>query len=335
MHFRRFTRLRFALMRRRGKRGPTGGFSILEILIAVVIALTFLTALYSSFIQFIQVANRSAARLEALRNARAAISTLTDELKAIGRSGNDYLLVGRNLTAPYGNGIDDDHDGRIDEEVVDGIDNDGDWLPATDDLHAFIPGANPIYDRFMYTTKAPFGGLYGQDADDLGDFHVDEDALFGRDSIIFRIFPSAAIPNFLSRTITYTIGAFDNQNFVLLRQVRTEFTGQPALISTAPLAFGCLGLDLLYWDPNANPQPFVPRGQRPYWVESWNSTNSASFQPPRLPLPASVFARVSVYADPAPFESYVEGSPVETLYMQTVVNIEDTIGDALYPRPSL
>ena len=33
-------------------------------------------------------------------------------------------------------GYDDDHDGKIDEDDLDGIDNDGDWNPATDDVGA-------------------------------------------------------------------------------------------------------------------------------------------------------------------------------------------------------
>ncbi len=33
-------------------------------------------------------------------------------------------------------GIDDDHDGKIDEDELDGLDNDGDWNPLTDDIGA-------------------------------------------------------------------------------------------------------------------------------------------------------------------------------------------------------
>lgn len=311
------------------------GFSLIEILVAVAIALTFLTALYSSFIQFMRATNQTQARLEALRNARSAVSTLADEIKAISRSGNDFLLVGINESAGFGNGIDDDADGAVDEEVLNGLDDDGDWNSATDDLHAQILGPIEIYDRFTFTRQGPYGALYGPNQSDLGDFRVDEDCVFGRDQIVFRVFPSSAVPNFLLRTITYSVGSFDGQRNVLIRQVRTEFSDQPAAITTSPLAFGALGFDLLYWDANANPQPGVDRSQRPYWVESWNSTNSENFDPPRLPLPASVFMRVSVYADERPFDLYTDGSPVETMYMQTVVNIEDTIGDAFYPRPSL
>lgn len=297
--------------------------------------MTFLLALYSSYIRVLTEVNRSHARLEGLRNARSAILTLTDELKSITRNGTQFLLVGINDTAPFGNGIDDDRDRRIDEEVLNGLDDDGDWNPATDDLHALIDPADPIFDRYTYTVQGNFGSLFGSQAQDLGDLRVDEDNRFGLDRLVIRVFPNTAVPNLTQRTITYFIGSLDGRSYVLIREARTEFTDQPPVVSSAPLAFGVMGFDVLYWDPNGDPRPGQPRSGRPYWREEWDSGAVATFDAPRLPLPASIFVRVSVYADPKPIETYTGGDAIETIYMQTVINIEDTIGDALYPRPTI
>lgn len=322
-----------------GIRIARGGFSLLEILVAVSIALIFLGAAYSSFITILRAADEAEARAEAVRGARSAIMTLTDEIKSITRSGSNFLLVGFNETAAFGNGADEDDDGTVDEEVLNGRDDDNDWDIQNDDLHAAVPVPgypSPFYDRYTYCAQAPFDVVYGRDGSDLGDFKVDEDCKFGRDSVVFRVFPTSSDPTLLFRTITYTLGSFDGQNHVLIRQARTEFSNQAPVVTTAPLAFQMLGFDLLYWDPNKNPNPASgSRANRPYWMETWNSTDSANFDPPKLPLPASIFARVTLYADPRPFDTYKDGERVETIHMDTVVNIEETIGDALYPRPTL
>jgi type II secretory pathway pseudopilin PulG len=323
-----------------GRNGASRGFTFLELALAVAIALTFMAALYTSFITMIRTADANSARLEALRNARMAVMTITDELKAISGLSSAFIptLIGINNTAPFGDGIDDDVDGVIDEEELDGLDNDGDWVAARDDLHARIGLVDPLYDRFMYTQNAPFDARYGGGAQDLGDFRVDEDCRFGRDSIVFRIVPTVPVQDLLFRTITYTIGPFSGQQNVLLRQARTEFTaasGRAPLLTTSPLAFGALGLDFLYWDPNGNPNPGSTWEERPKWRTSWDSTNAATFDPPRLPLPASIYARVTCMADRTAENTYRDGDRVKTLKVETMVNLEQIIGDVTYPRPRI
>ena len=56
---------------------------------------------------------------------------------------------------------------------------------------------------------------------------------------------------------------------------------------------------------------------------------------PRLPLPASILAVVTIYADPRPMDAYTPGDPVEVLRIPIIIDVEDIIGDALYPRPIL
>jgi prepilin-type N-terminal cleavage/methylation domain-containing protein len=319
----------------RSSRSGAAGFTLTEMLVAIALAMTFMAALYTGFNSVLTTSNESEARVEAVRNARNAHMTLVDEFKAIRASGSEILLIGVNNAAAFGDGRDNDRDGRTDEEIVDGRDDDGDYNPTADDNHARIDGVPAFYDRYTAASQDFFGTIYSGPYDDLGDFHVDEDVVFGRDSIVFRLFPDESSPEFESRTITYAVGAFEDVPNVLIRQVRTDFADAPSVISTAPLAFGVLGLDLLYWDPNANPQPGTARENRPYWVETWDSTNVANFDLPRFALPASIYVQLTVYADPAPIETYRPGAPVETLVLPNVVNMEEVIDSVLYPRPIL
>ncbi len=102
--------------------------------------------------------------------------------------------------------VDDDGDGRIDEDELDGQDNDGDWNPLSDDLGAdglpdslevsctgkrYDPVTNPDpafdnYDPFAYDSCHPVSSVYYTKSDknkytqnngipDHGEPHVDED----------------------------------------------------------------------------------------------------------------------------------------------------------------
>jgi hypothetical protein len=166
---------------------------------------------------------------------------------------------------------------------------------------------------------------------DLGDLDVDEDVLFGNDALIFTIHPSpnAPDPGFILKTVTYAIGTYDGQDNVLLRQTRIERAGLEPLVGLAPLAFDVLGFDVLYWNPNAAP---ADQG----WVKTWDSSQQPNFAPPKLPLPASVYARLTIRADRRPAEQTASGAPVEVSILESVVNIEQTISNnVLYPRPKL
>jgi hypothetical protein len=294
-------------------------------LISMAIALTFLSALYTSFIQLMRASDAMRARVEAMRHGRAAILTLTDEFRAISRSGADYLLVGVSEKLTHGDGRDNDEDGSVDEEAVTGRDDDGDYNSLTDDNHAFI--STPVlgldlFERFNFLL-----------VDDLGDFKVDEDVVFGNDTLQFQLFPPAIDASLTSATISYGLGSLDGRSHVLLRTAKVE-DGGGTTTTLAPLAFGVLGLDFLYWDPNRDHSAVDPH-DRPYWVMDWDSRDSGSFDPPGLPLPASIYVRLTLYADRRPLASYQAGEPVDTLILQTVVNLEDIIGDATYPRPML
>ncbi len=103
-------------------------------------------------------------------------------------------------------GYDDDHDGKVDEDELDGLDNDGDWVAATDDLGADglpdsletgcrggydpVHNPDPNFDNFSTTAVDPCRvdangqnrrmsdkNLYTQNngIPDHGEPHVDED----------------------------------------------------------------------------------------------------------------------------------------------------------------
>ena len=287
----------------------------------MAIALTFLSALYSSITQLLRASDETRARVEAMRNGRAALLTLADEFKAISRSGSDYLVLGVNNDTSYGDRIDNDGDGSVDEESVDGRDEDADYNSLTDDQHALIAtvGIVNFYERQDFVLE-----------DDLGDLNVDEDVVFGDDTLDFQLFPPAIDASLTSATISYALGTIDGQAHTLLRTAKIEDVGG-STTTVSPLAFGVLGLDFMYWDPNGTPGA-VLRADRPYWVTDWDSGDAGSFDPPQLELPASIYVRLTLYADRRPIESYDAGAAVETVTVDTVVNLEDIIGDGSYPR---
>lgn len=304
------------------------GFSLVELLIAITIALAFMSGIFMTFHQILKTHDAAERRLETLRNGRAAMTTLSSEIKALNRNYNpgidDILLIARRDVLAYGDRKDNDFDGVSDEETVNALDDDmTSGTVASNDRHALI-GA--VRERPLY---------YGRT--DLGDAGVDEDCKFGRSFMTFRIFPSAPTPELVSKTITYAIVTYDGQPNVLARQTIIErSTGEPE-VAVAPLAFGVLGFDVLYWNPNE-----APADQ--YWVDVWDSSASdpsapassmgSTLQPP-LGLPASVYVRLTLQADPNGAEAVAAGRPVDTITMESTINIEQTIGDARYPRASL
>jgi len=287
-----------------------GGFTLIELLIALAIASAFLTGLYTAFSKILRAHDHAEARLEALRNARTAITTISDEFKGINSLGSDYLLIGLDQPLTYGDGIDSDADGNLEPRPVDGQ-----------------PGALPGSDRHAMIGSHTERPLYVGRPDE-GDTEIDTDARFSHDSIVLRIFPRVPTPELTLKTVTYNIESYDGQPNVLVRRSRIERTGSEPLVGVAPLAFDVLSFDILYWNPNAPPQ-------QQYWVTTWDSTQAANFDPPRLPLPASLYIRLTLNADDRPHASIQPGAPVETVLLESIVNVEQTIGDALYPRPDL
>lgn len=285
------------------------GLTLVEILVAVAVSMAFLSGVLMAFMQIIKTSDKSKARLQAVNNARSALELMTIDIKAarISRSALFQVFKGTNNTLAFGNGYDEDRDGRVDEETFDGLDNDNDWNAANDDRHLSVSGN---YDR------AQFRGL-----PDLGDGHVDEDTLFSRDSLSFRIFPDPANPQSRDDLVSYEvvddIAAYGEPN-VLVRTITRNVSSGTPVQEASPIAFNILSLDILYWNPNT---------ATPTWTTEWDA---AIFLPmsTNIPLPISVYVSVTVNAGTKDIKDYRPGDKTETITLHTLVNIEQVLNDS-------
>ncbi|MCX7918690.1 MAG: prepilin-type N-terminal cleavage/methylation domain-containing protein [bacterium] len=136
------------------------GLTLTEVLIALAITAIIASAIYITFRTILGGYNKGKAQVTMAETARAALSRLTDDLRHTSVSTSQLFLVSNDSTSgKKGDGIDNDNDGRTDEEIRDGIDNDGDYNAGTDDLDG--------------------------DGADLDDFHIDEDCTYDKDTIDF------------------------------------------------------------------------------------------------------------------------------------------------------
>ncbi|MCX8036040.1 MAG: hypothetical protein N3D11_03080 [Candidatus Sumerlaeia bacterium] len=291
------------------RRDPASGagWTLVELLVALAVAMVFLGGVTAAFIQILRISDRSERMSEAYQNARAAVETIAISIKgaAIVASQSAQHFQGVNVPTLAGDRIDNDRDGRIDEEQPNGRDDDGDWARQHNDRHAQIGTG---YERAAWAGRA-----------DLGDELVDEDCVFHNDQLAFLVFPNRRIPGSRSEIVSFSIGSWEGENHVLLQQrLPSPGSGMPAEI--APLAHNVLGLNFLYWDANS---------AEPYWTETWDAL-AGNFPPPGLELPASVYISVTVYAGAVPLEQVGPGQPLEVVTCSTIVNIESVIHDPRY-----
>lgn len=288
------------------------GMTLLELLVAAAIAMVFLGGVVAAFIQILRATNLTEAKLEAVNNARAALEMMAIDIKAarIDPRQPVQYFVGEDYVLSYGNGLDDDGDRVVDEEIFNGRDDDytgPDWNVTRDDRHAVVGG---LFERQFYVNGP-----------DLGDGHVDEDCRFDLDRLTFRIFPDPNNPLSRDVLITFEVGTFEGEEHVLLRRIVHNPSSPNRLVELAPIAFNVMSLHFLYWDPNRIP---------PDWTTVWNSFLAPRFVQPGIELPIAVFMAVTVYADTKPIEQYQAGDPIQTITLQTVVNIEQVLKDQRY-----
>jgi hypothetical protein len=246
--------------------------------------------------------------VDAVNNARAAMEIMVNDIKSatMDFAIPDHYFFGIDSNLGYGDGIDNDGDGDIDEETFNGTDDDGDWTMASNN-HAVILD---LVERSSYTTVP-----------DLGDFDVDEDLVFGQDTLEFRIKPNPALAEVRDEIIKYEIGTFEGENNVLLKQVSYMSGTIPLGEETMPVAFDVLSLSFLYFDPN---------GIDPGWKTTWDASNAPSFPLPGIELPVTVYINVTVYSGIKPLNSLQPGDEIETTTMGTAVNIEQVLWDPRY-----
>jgi hypothetical protein len=253
----------------------------------------------------------SEARIRADENGRAALMTLSKDIK-----GATAPLLGTTFSYEFGNGIDEDGDGRTDEEEPNGRDEDEDWA----DLHALIYTPPPpqtsgtLYERPLWV-KRP----------DLGDAGIDEDCRFQSDVLRLRLIPADTSQYFFEDLI-YGIAPFDGRNNVLVRVSSRLLADGSITTRSAPLSYDVLSFNCLYWNPNAMPQQQT-------WLDRWDSRKPPGPGPiTTFATPASLLVTVTIYADTTPFENYHPGRVVKTMTHRSIINIEAVVQDARYPR---
>lgn len=305
------------------------GATLIELLTALTIALIFIGSVAAAFIQVIRSSDEAEAVVRAHSSARAAVDQIARELRQLRVDADpgyvQLLLVNRPLA--YGNFIDDDGDGAVDEDVIDGIDNDGDWT-AGSDQHATIGG---LTERDAYVGVA-----------DLGDRQVDEDHRFSADEATFIQPPGTLGPGSFRRRVTYRLGTFDTEQNVLLR----AYIDNPTTTGTGtevvePVVFDVVSLDILAW--NANNNVAGPVAGEPYWQSEWDATTmnfpftrpvNAPFGVPPFKFPAAFHISVTVNAERLPLRDISgwpgNARPLRTVTMSTVVNVESVIQDTRY-----
>lgn len=283
-----------------------GGFTTIELLVALLFVLGVLGGAIVAFVALQRHAQKTKAYLDAMSEARHALTTLSLDLAQAqfgpaSATPKNFFVGSQNVLAT-GNRFDDDGDGQIDEEVYDGKDNDGDW-GSTSDRHAAI--APTKYER-----------PYGVGFPDLGDARVDEDTRFCRAELRFRM-PGDATTSPVE--VRYYVGTFDGQPNVLIREKVTSGS-----VESGPVAFNVLSFSALYWDSNA------PADATRTWKTSWNAAllNEAT----QVPLPVSVALEVTIYAGIEPIDRVAPSDPLPVVRLSTVVNIESALYHPNYQR---
>ncbi|MGI8906556.1 MAG: PilW family protein [Candidatus Sumerlaeaceae bacterium] len=280
------------------------GMTLLEVMVAVTVTVLIIGGATVAFIQLLRSNDRAQARVEATANARTAIDALTVELKRAQTTGTlTARFVGNTESSgSLTDAIDQDNDGKIDEELLNGFDDDGDWQLA-DDRHAIIDTSGTRYVERPVYYQHP----------DLDDWHIDVDIKQSSASVEFSTFatPGETDP----RSVRFYLGLDpDGEPNTLMKQVTSFDPATSAMVTVAgPVAHNVYSFGLLFWDeasahdPNSNP-----------WRTSWDDTMSTSTF-----APASVYMTISVYAGtPLKLNEVPPGDQIPTVTLTSVVDIE-------------
>lgn len=323
--------MRMTLRQTAPRRAPRRALTLVEVLVAITITVIIVTTVSLAFLSVIRSSDDAEALVRGHTAARAAVETIARELRSLQLDGDpDYqqlLLVDQPLA--YGDNIDNDEDGAIDEELFDGRDDDGDWT-LSDDRHVQIGS---------FTERATFTGV-----PDYGDPGVDEDTRFSADQITFVVPAGITAPDAPRLRVTYRLGTFEGEDNVLLRLVEVDPPANlPQTPIVEPIVFDVVSLDILAWNPNNNVAD-TPLPGRPYWDVEWDAraiefpavrpADAPVATVPPFRLPAAFLIRVTVNAERFPLEEIpgwpLNGEPLRTVTLSTVVTVEQTIQDPVY-----
>jgi len=293
-------------------------WTLLELLTAMAVGGIVLSGVALTFIQVLRASHRAERIIEATENARAAAETIAYFVKAarIEPTLPYQYFQGLNVPTPAGDRIDNDGDDVIDEEQPDGLDDDGDWVADRDERHVQI--GNTVERRRLWRVRA-----------DLGDDRVDEDCVFHRDQLSLAIFAEPSLPGSRDEITSFSISAWEGEDNVLIMRALRDVGSGNAAPTVEPLAWNVLSLNFLYWDPNQ---------ALPYWTETWDAMTTATRPSPAIELPATVLISVTIYAGRAPLDQLSPTDPIETVTVNTMVNLEAVIHDPRYElvvRPRL
>lgn len=190
------TRLRFRMSR---------GFTMVEMMVSTVTFLILMGLAFQTLLAANAVRQAAVARVDIYQNARSTLDVMTREIRNATLRDSDVSfsqqeIQGRNLSRvqnprgrliindwpPYnpdiegrdprvyrGNEIDDDKDGRTDEEAYDGVDNDGDGEP------------NSPVSRYVPLQGRPMADGLDNNNNGRVDEGIDEDIYYPRDMINF------------------------------------------------------------------------------------------------------------------------------------------------------
>ncbi len=301
------------------------GLTLLELLVALTASLILVGGVATAFISVLRASDEAESIVRAHTSARSATQAIARDLRLLQLDSDpayrQLILVDQPLASP---------DPR---EEVDGLDDGpgaGTQWTAPDDRHALIGG--------VVQERAPFVGV-----PDLGDANVDEDPGYSADEITF-ILPAGVMAAGSPRTrITYRIGEFDGERALLRATVvnpAPDGSGSPEVVE--PVIFDPVSLDILAWNSNNNAVASPLAGQ-PYWQSTWNAAGIMlpSIVPSRAPAgvppfryPAAFMIRVTVNAERFPLSEnpgwQLGATPLKTVAMTTIVNVESVIQDPLY-----
>lgn len=281
------------------------GLTLTELLVAITVATLIISGTALMFVQLLRSNDQAQARIDAVANARSAIESLSVELKRAQTTSTIAMFTGDTQSTASifsGDYVDQDGDGVLDEEPLNGLDDDNDWQLA-DDRHARLTTYGVTYvERPRFYQQA-----------DLGDAHVDIDLALTSSTVTFTTFDVAGEP--VDRKVRYYVGQDpDGEPNTLMKEVSGIDPATSAPVSyIAPVAYNVLSFGLLFWDFQNASQP---------WRTDW--------PPPTTPLPAvapaSVYMYISVYAGtPLSLDEVQPGERIPNVILTSVVNVESTL----------
>lgn len=284
----------------------SAGLTVVEMLVAVAIALVFIGAVVMAFVQILRATDQSQTRLEAMANARHAIDDMARELvrAQVGTGGKPAVFIGEMENLTHGDYVDNDRDGRVDEEDLNGIDDDNDWTNA-DDNHAVL--SLGTYERVRFMGKP-----------DFGDFKVDEDTKFTSAGLTFR--SSDTSTGEVRRVRYYLVDSGEGEMRTLMRELIPDNPDESP--TTAPVAYNVLSFGAMFWDQEGVFKKDAKISTPPYdqyWRTTWNADEVTS----GVQVPVSVCLAVTVFAGtPEQYAVLKPGQPIDTVTLYTVSNPE-------------